>query len=182
MNNIFLGIGSNLGDKLRIIQNSLQELMQIGQICMVSSLYQSPAWGVVNQPDYFNLVLEINSLLQPYELLSYLHQIEYNNGRERSFRWAARTLDIDILYFNDFVIQEPSLKIPHERLPLRKFVLEPLAEIAPYKVHPVLQKNHLELLSICPDASELRCVYHQDWQNFLHENIYSAENKKALLE
>ncbi len=117
----------------------------------VSGLYQTAAWGLADQPDFYNQVIELETALEPATLMQSLLAIETQLGRIRTIKMGPRTIDIDILLFGSQVINTNLLTVPHPFLPVRRFALMPLAEIAPAVVHPVLQKTVLQMLADCPD-------------------------------
>lgn len=145
----FLGIGSNLGDKQAYLDMAVMELGRDSSIVVKkkSSYIVTEPVGPVEQPDFLNGVVEIETTLEPYELLTLIHDIEQEAGRERIIHWGPRTLDIDILLFDDMVINSRDLTIPHPEMHKRQFVLEPMAEIAPYIYHPTLSRNITQLLN-----------------------------------
>jgi 2-amino-4-hydroxy-6-hydroxymethyldihydropteridine diphosphokinase len=149
---IFLGIGSNLGDRLLNLNDCLDKF----SIIQKSSLYESEPVGFLDQPWFLNAVIQIDSTLTPRELLNYCQSVEARLGRKREIPKGPRTIDIDILFFGDRIIQEPDLIIPHPEITNRRFVLIPLNEFAPNFVHPVLKKSLSELLSLCQDTSIVR--------------------------
>lgn len=119
---------------------------KIGNITKRSSLYETASWGKHDQPDFFNQVIEVKTSLKPQELLSGILSIEAQLGRKRIEKWGSRIIDIDILLYQDQVINEPELIVPHPYLAFRRFCLMPLCEIAPEFIHPLLKKNIQELL------------------------------------
>jgi 2-amino-4-hydroxy-6-hydroxymethyldihydropteridine diphosphokinase len=150
---IYLAIGSNLGkreDNLKKAHALIAE--HCGRIEAVSSIFQTAAWGKTDQPDFLNQVIEVKSTLNPLEILSVIMEIEKRLGRLRIEKWGARTIDIDILYMGATVLQSDRLTIPHPSIPTRRFVLEPLCELAPDFWHPVLLKQNATLLLECEDA------------------------------
>lgn len=153
MNTALLIIGSNQGNIVENIRSANMYLNQsIGSIVKYSSLYQTAAWGKTNQPDFINQVIEIHTTLSPNDLLGSILTIEKKLGRIRTdAKWEERIIDIDILFYNDEIINEKHLKIPHPFLQDRKFVLVPLAEIAENMIHPVLNKSIQDLLKNCTD-------------------------------
>ncbi len=151
---IYISAGSNLGDRKANLSEGLQLLRLAGVRPMsVSSFFETEPVENRDQPWFLNVALEVETVLPPQELLRCCLEIELARGRVRSFRGAARTLDLDILLYGDMVVQESHLTIPHPRMAVRRFVLEPLAEIAPQVIHPVLQLSVVSLLQICPDQS-----------------------------
>lgn len=132
MTKVLLGLGSNLGDRLAFLQRAVKMLdaLEGVQLLAKSSLYQTPPWGVCEQPAFYNAVVEVECDLLPVDLLQQTQQIELDLGRERHEHWGARTLDIDILLYGDEVIALSQIKVPHPYLAERLFVLFPLAEVA----------------------------------------------------
>lgn len=156
-NGIYLLSGSNLGDRVANMARALEFIEQkAGSITAQSQLYETAAWGIEEQPSFLNQVMEIASPLSPQELLKVLLSIETEMGRERRQKWGERLIDLDILYYDDMVLDEPKLQIPHPHLQERRFTLVPLCELAPLLVHPVLGKSQQELLEACPDQLEVR--------------------------
>jgi 2-amino-4-hydroxy-6-hydroxymethyldihydropteridine diphosphokinase len=152
VNKAYLLLGSNLGDRQQNLSVALQRLSQeAGTIVQTSSVYETSAWGVTNQPDFRNQVLLLETVLEPMQLLRRINQIELEMGRNRQVRWESRIIDIDILYYNDLVLLSDDLVIPHPSMTERRFTLVPLVQIAPEFIHPVLQISNRELLENCPD-------------------------------
>ena len=159
MNKAYLLTGGNEGDRYRNVQQARTNIELIcGQILQVSSLYETAPWGKTDQPDFLNQVLLVQTQLKPRELLSAILSIEEKGGRKRTARNAPRTIDIDILFYNNLVLDEPGLSIPHTRLADRRFVLEPLNEIAPDFPHPVFGKTVHELLLECKDELAVKKI------------------------
>lgn len=144
----YLGIGSNLGDKRGYLNMAVDELARDTNISVrkVSEYIVTEPYGPVDQPDFLNAVVEIETPLTAEELLAIIHDIEQEAGRERLIHWGPRTLDIDILLFDDEIINTENLTIPHPEMHKREFVLKPLAEIAPYVYHPTIRKNAVQML------------------------------------
>jgi len=154
---IFLGIGSNLGDRLAWVRQGLKALEDAGiSSLQVSSLYETEPVGYLEQGDFLNVVTEVAWAGGPRELLDECLAVEGRMGRVRGMKDAPRTLDIDILLWGNRIQREASLEIPHPRLHERRFVLVPLEEIAPGLCHPVLKLTIRELLDRCPDRSGVR--------------------------
>lgn len=124
---------------------------QCGDLMNISSLYETEAWGKNDQPSFLNQALEINTRLKPVELMQQILKIEKQIGRIRIEKYGPRSVDIDILFFNDEIHEYPSLTVPHPQIQNRRFVLVPMNELAPSFIHPVLKKTIAELLEICPD-------------------------------
>ena len=161
---VFLLLGGNLGDRAKIIQNALLEIGEhIGRITAQSLVYETAAWGVTDQPAFFNQVVQVETPLLPEALLDVIHRIEASAGRVRHDKWQARILDIDILFYGDEIIGLPGLTVPHPELHNRRFTLVPLVQIAPRFVHPVSKKTAEQLLAQCPDQLEVRAVSGADW-------------------
>lgn len=150
---VYLGIGSNLGNKEQYIREAVEKLAAHEKIREVrcSSLIETKPYGGVEQDDFFNGAVELSTLLTPYELLQYLQQLEQEAHRERLVHWGPRTLDLDILFYEDFVSADEKLSVPHPDMQNRRFVLEPLAELCPWHINQKLQKTVLQMLSELPD-------------------------------
>lgn len=156
MNKVYLLTGGNIGDRSEFLskaKNTIRE--RCGEILQESSIYETAAWGLENQEPFLNQVLKLQTIMKPEELLQSILQIEEELGRKRQLKYGPRTIDIDILFFNDEVVDEQGLKIPHPQLQNRRFVLVPLNEIAPDKIHPIFQKTVSQLLDECPDLLEV---------------------------
>ncbi|HEX3724109.1 MAG TPA: 2-amino-4-hydroxy-6-hydroxymethyldihydropteridine diphosphokinase [Nitrolancea sp.] len=146
MARVSLSLGSNLGNRAARLRQAVGDLRRLGEIVRVSSLYETVPVGYVDQPRFLNAVVLLETDLQPNELLTRTMAIEQSRGRQRSFANAPRTLDIDILFIDDLIIQSEALTVPHPRLQDRAFVLVPLAEITPNLRHPVLGESAQDLL------------------------------------
>jgi 2-amino-4-hydroxy-6-hydroxymethyldihydropteridine diphosphokinase len=143
----YIGIGSNVGDRRGNCLKAVDLLRQDGQTILKSSpLHETEPWGVKDQPPFINMVIEIETALAPQALLDLLKKTEKDMGRVYTRHWGPRVIDLDILLYGDLVITEEKLKIPHPGMHERPFVLEPLAEISPEIIHPVLLKKIRELL------------------------------------
>ncbi|MBO3698669.1 2-amino-4-hydroxy-6-hydroxymethyldihydropteridine diphosphokinase [Roseivirga sp. E12] len=156
MTGIYLLLGTNLGNKVKNLEKAI-ELMVANKIAIrrESSIYETAAWGIEDQPSFLNQVIEIETSKTPEKLLELLQGIEQKMGRVREIKWGERLIDIDILYYGDTILDHNDLKIPHPEIQNRRFTLAPLAEIAPSLVHPTLKENHTDLLQACPDSLEV---------------------------
>jgi 2-amino-4-hydroxy-6-hydroxymethyldihydropteridine diphosphokinase len=153
MHTAYLLIGGNLGDRLQNLQSAVEYIEEkCGDIISISSIYETAAWGVTDQPSFLNQVVVLNTELTPPDLMSMLLGIENEMGRVRQEKMGPRTIDIDILLIDDLQIRSDSLTIPHPSLHARRFALTPLAEVAATKVHPGKNKTIAELLTDCPDS------------------------------
>ena len=143
----YIALGSNMGGKENYIRDAVNKLGQIRgcTVKAVSDLIETPPYGVTDQDDFLNGCLELETLLTPRELLRELNRIEAEAGRERTMHWGPRTLDLDIIFYDDEMIREKDLCIPHVDMHNRRFVLEPLSQIAPYMRHPVYGKTVVEM-------------------------------------
>lgn len=151
---IYIGIGSNLGNRKSNCEAALRLLQDSGlRITRRSSMTETEPWGRTGQPRFINMAVEAGTALSPHELLALLKHIERDMGRETAERWGPRVIDLDILLYDSLVLDSDSLVIPHPFMHERPFVLEPLVEIRPGLVHPVLGKTVSELLKdLSPSA------------------------------
>ncbi len=140
MATVYLGLGSNLGDREALMNQAVELLSQKIQILSVSSLYEAAPLGFTEQPSFLNAVLKANTAFSPRKLLNFTQSVERKLGRKRTQPWGPRTVDLDILLYDNLVLEDPDLTIPHPRLHQRAFVLMPLCEIEPLLLHPVLKK------------------------------------------
>jgi 2-amino-4-hydroxy-6-hydroxymethyldihydropteridine diphosphokinase len=145
MNEVYLGLGSNVGDRLLNLNKAIELLSEKIQILKKSKIYISKAVGYTDQPDFYNMVLYGKTDLSPEELFNFIKDVEKNAGRVYRFHWGPREIDIDILFYNDLVYKSDKLNIPHPRLHERDFVLLPLIELNPKLFHPVLNKRVSDL-------------------------------------
>jgi 2-amino-4-hydroxy-6-hydroxymethyldihydropteridine diphosphokinase len=153
MNEAYLLLGSNLGNRKKTIDSAIEKINeQAGKVTLASSVYETEPWGTNAPPPFYNQIVVIKTPLTAERLLPVLLGIENDLGRVRTeIKNSPRTIDIDILFFNNEIISEKDLEVPHPRLHLRRFVLVPLSEIVPAYCHPVKKKSLSQLLEECPD-------------------------------
>jgi len=152
----YLSLGSNLGDRAANLREAVKQLEAAGRLLAVSSWYETQPVDVPDQPWFLNCVLAIETEKTPRELLKLALQVEATMGRLRMREKGPRKIDIDVVLFGDRIVDEPDLKIPHPAMHQRRFVLEPLAEIAPQASHPALGKTARELLAALPAGQRVR--------------------------
>ena len=160
LNQVYLSLGSNVGNRSEQLSKAIDFLKEKGEVKRISSVYETEAWGNINQPSFLNLVLQMMTNFKSIYFMKELLLIEEKMGRIRQNKWESRIIDIDILYFNNEIIDENELKIPHPYIHERKFVLEPLAEIAPDFVHPLLKLSSIEMLKACSDSLKVKRLSH----------------------
>ncbi|RPI37880.1 MAG: 2-amino-4-hydroxy-6-hydroxymethyldihydropteridine diphosphokinase [Nitrospiraceae bacterium] len=151
---VYIGLGSNLGDRHKNCLRAIELLKQNGlSVTRQSSMYETEPWGLTGQPEFVNMAVETETELAPEPLLALLKKIEKDMGRRDIVRWGPRIIDLDILFYDDITMNTDALTIPHPLLHEREFVLRPLSEIAEKKVHPVLKKKIGEILRDRPSKS-----------------------------
>lgn len=156
---VYLLLGSNLGNRKANIGKAKQLIGdRVGAITQQSAMYETEAWGGIEQGAFLNQAIAVQTDLAPLDLLKTLKAIEVETGRTDTVRWGPRVIDIDIMLMNGLVLQTDVLTIPQKHLEARRFALTPLAEIAPKVVHPVLGVSIEELLAVCPDAGTVTKV------------------------
>ena len=162
-NEIYLGLGSNMGDRLENLQNAVQALAEKLENIRFSPIYESAAWGYEDQPDFLNAALCGTTELPPQELLKFAKEIEDRMGREPTFRNGPRVIDIDILLYGDQAFKEGRLEVPHPSLPLRTFVLQPLVDLSPELVPPGFSRSLKKLLAEF-DQTKLHPQYEKQFE------------------
>ncbi|MFN8412947.1 MAG: 2-amino-4-hydroxy-6-hydroxymethyldihydropteridine diphosphokinase [Anaerolineales bacterium] len=153
----YLALGSNLGNRLSNLRNAIDNLTPQMSVKNKSHVYETPPWGFSDQPAFLNQVVMVETYLSPEKLLGHLKRLETALGRVPSFQNGPRSIDIDILFFDNAILDTPALKIPHPRLQERAFVLVPLHDIAPDLIHPVLKKSVTEMFQAC-DISKVNKI------------------------
>ncbi|MEZ5196112.1 MAG: 2-amino-4-hydroxy-6-hydroxymethyldihydropteridine diphosphokinase [Bacteroidales bacterium] len=158
MSEVYILIGGNLSDRERALTFAISEISKnIGKITLTSSIFESEPWGFSSPDLFLNQVVKVQTILTPKATLKKLQEIERLYGRARhSGNYESRTIDLDILFFDDLMIHERDLHIPHPRLHMRKFTLSPLVEIAGDYVHPFIRKSMNDLAAECTDRSQVR--------------------------
>jgi 2-amino-4-hydroxy-6-hydroxymethyldihydropteridine diphosphokinase len=159
----YLSLGSNMGDRAANLRAAIRQLEKAGSLRAISALYETQPVDVLDQPWFLNCVAAIETSIPPRELLKFVLSIEAAMGRLRLREKGPRKIDIDVLLFGDRIVDEPGLKIPHPAMHRRRFVLEPLVEIAPEALHPVLKKTARELLAALEPGQTVRKLETEGW-------------------
>ena len=152
---VVLVIGGNQGDRPGLIREARDLLSKTGEIVKASSIYETQPWGHASEGDYLNQALVVETEKSPQDFILFSQKIENDLGRIRDQSWGNRTMDIDLIYYDDGIYQEKNLVIPHPLIAERKFVLVPLVEILPDYLHPVFRLSNRELLQRCRDESHV---------------------------
>lgn len=159
MHQAYILLGTNLGNRLSYLQQATTYIsQQIGEVLAISSIYETAAWGLTDQPSFYNQVLVVKTSFEPEKLMQQLLDIETQLGRIRTIKFGPRTIDIDILLIDDLVNNSAILQLPHPALPQRRFALMPLAEVAPSLCHPVEKKTISQLLQACTDTLDVQKI------------------------
>jgi 2-amino-4-hydroxy-6-hydroxymethyldihydropteridine diphosphokinase len=156
---IFLSLGSNLGDRLANLHNAVSALPPKIRPLVQSSVYETSPWGYSNQPDFYNQVIKAETLFDPADVLAFIKSVEVSLGRQETFRFGPRLIDLDLLFFDSLILNTPDLTIPHPRIIERAFVLVPLSEIAPDFTHPGIGRSIQQLRSSIDTSSVNRIQY-----------------------
>ncbi len=152
----YISLGSNFGDSKKELEKAIELMAEhVGKIIQVSDIYRTKAWGLQNQADFLNQVVGLETDLYPHDLLKKILGIESEMGRERKVKWGQRNIDLDILLYDDYVIDTQSLVIPHPRMHERNFVLYPLFDLNPFLVHPIFRQTIRELKAWCQDELDV---------------------------
>ena len=146
---VYLALGSNVGNRAANLKAAISALAPQMEVRAKSNVYETPPWGYREQEKFLNQVLKVETYVEPEPLLKHLKRLEITLGREASFKNGPRLIDIDILFYDDLVIESASVAIPHPRVHERGFVLMPLLDIAPDLIHPVKRKSIRELIAFC---------------------------------
>ncbi|MFH0812549.1 MAG: 2-amino-4-hydroxy-6-hydroxymethyldihydropteridine diphosphokinase [Pseudomonadota bacterium] len=154
---VFIGLGSNQGEKIRNCEQACDEILKLNGFSLVaqSSWYRTEPWGRNDQEWFINGVIQLKTGLPPHELLKHCKEIELRLGRKDNGRWGPRPIDIDLLFYDHLTMTSPDLEIPHPRIHHRKFVLIPMAEIAPQLIHPVFKNDIKHLLDNVSDQNKV---------------------------
>ncbi len=159
LHQVVLSTGSNLGDRKNYLAKANTLIAQkIGKLLEVSPIYETAAWGGVTHLPFLNQVILVQTHCTPTQILAHCMTIEKQLDRVREQRWDSRTMDIDVLFYDDLVIETPELVVPHPRLHERNFVLLPLNAILPKWQHPILNKNVQQLVAECPDQLPAKII------------------------
>lgn len=146
-NSIYIALGSNLGDRLANLERAIVHLQPAVRVLGCSAVYATPPWGYADQPEFLNQVIRGETALDPTGLLDLLKQIEADMGRVKTIQNGPRLIDLDLLFYDDLVMESERLTLPHPRMAGRAFVLMPLADLAPGLVHPLTGKSIREMLA-----------------------------------
>jgi len=144
---VYIALGTNLGERLANLRAAIESMQPEITVLAESHVYETPPWGYEDQPAFLNMVVKAETDLEPELLLNNLKQLEVELGRKQNFRWGPRLIDLDILFYDDLVLELPPLVIPHPRLHERAFVLVPLMDVAPDLIHPIFQRRVSDLLT-----------------------------------
>jgi 2-amino-4-hydroxy-6-hydroxymethyldihydropteridine diphosphokinase len=159
MHIVYIALGTNLGERSANLQEATRMLEKAVKTRRLSPIYETPPWGYLDQPAFLNQVLEVETDLSPQDLHSYTKQVESRVGRTKTFRFGPRKIDLDILFYDDLVLETENLAIPHPRIEGRGFVLVPMSDLAPDLRHPVLGKT---ILQLCAESDRTGIVQFEE--------------------
>ena len=146
---VYLSLGTNIGNRAANLKRVLDLLPPQMTVMAKSKVYETPPWGYTEQDKFLNQVVKVTTYLEPQKLLKHINRLEVAMGRKATFRYGPRLIDIDILFYDDEILETPSLTIPHPNLHERGFVLLPMMDIAPDHVHPIKKRSIRELVGFC---------------------------------
>ena len=146
---VYLSLGTNIGNRAENLKQAITSLPPQMTVKKKSNIYETPPWGYTEQDAFLNQVVKVTTYLEPEPLLKHLKRLEVVLGRKATFRYGPRLIDIDILFYDDLVLDTPSLTIPHPNVHERGFVLIPMMDIAPDHTHPVIKKSICEMIALC---------------------------------
>ena len=146
---VYLSLGTNMGDRAANLKQAITSLPPQMRVRKKSKIYETPPWGYTDQEPFLNQVVMATTYLEPEQLLKHLKRLEVALGRKASFRYGPRLIDLDILFYDDIVLETPLLTVPHPHLHERGFVLMPMMDVAPDHVHPVMKKSICEMIALC---------------------------------
>ncbi len=157
---VYLSLGSNKKNRKKYLQEALIKLSKLGILTAISNIYETEPWGFYSPNNFYNLIVKMQTNLPPFKLLSEIKYIEQLLGRDISYSevYRSREIDIDIIFYDNLILNSEKLIIPHKYAHKRKFVLLPMAEINPLKIHPVLNKTISDLIKECPDKSFVKII------------------------
>jgi 2-amino-4-hydroxy-6-hydroxymethyldihydropteridine diphosphokinase len=161
---VYLGLGTNVGQRRQNLERAVAGLGEVMEITAVSPIYQTPPWGLTDQPDFLNLCLQAATSLSPFDLLHFTQELEKELGREKTVRWGPRLIDIDILFYDDEISHSEELTIPHPQIAQRAFVLVPLADIAPDLVHPQTGQTVREMVAQVDTSGVVAIRLQKSWR------------------
>jgi len=154
MNKIYLSIGSNVGDRKHYLEESIRLInINVGRVTQKSSVYETAGWGITDQPMFLNQVIELETTRLPQEILRIIQKIEFSLGKRKELKWGPRNIDIDILYYGNEIVNEEDLTVPHPHIQDRRFILEPMNEIASDWEDPAHNMTIKEMTINCADQS-----------------------------
>lgn len=153
---VFIGLGTNIGNRTENLSTAIRLIKSnLGEIKEASPIYKTAAWGITNQPDFYNQVIQLSTTQYPFEVIETLLSIENKMGRVREKKWHERLIDLDILFYESIILTSENLKIPHPFINERVFVLKPLHDLYPNFIHPIFKKEVSQLLNECNDTTQI---------------------------